>query len=314
MTIEFQNRSLVSFRSAEKYDNLRAEGIHRLVIDEAARVEKEAWESVLRPALSDTKGDAMFITTPKGRNWFYSLWLMGQRPDEFPDYRSWRFPSSDNPLITPEEIEQVRATMPENIFRQEFLAEFIDEAGEVIPNVDSCVVLPGLEKERKKEKQYYAGIDLARVQDFTVVCIIDNEYRLVDFLRLRQVNWDIQKNEIEAMLKKYDALSDCDSTGVGDPIVESLVMSGASVRGFVFSATSKRALIQNLIFGFSNKQIKLPPIPELISELKALTYKQGPSGQLSYEAPAGMHDDCVMALALAYWSATRERWPGIFAL
>lgn len=311
MVIEFVNHSLISFRTAENYDNLRAEGINRLVIDEAARIPKAAWEEVLRPAISDTGGDVMFISTPKGRNWFYHLWLMGKNP-EYPEYQSWQFPSSDNPKIRPEDIELARKTLPENVFKQEFMAEFIEAGGEVIPNVDVCIVLPELIATKEPGRQYYGGIDLARKRDYTVITILDDELRLIDFYRFTGVNWDIQKEKIAEVVKhKYDALTLVDQTGVGDPIVQELLLSDVYVRGFTFTAEKKRSLAQNLIFGFGEKKLKLANIPILIEELKALEYKQSESGNISYQAPEGMTDDCVMSLALAYWAATREAWPGV---
>jgi len=310
MVIEFVNHSLISFRTAENYDNLRAEGINRLVIDEAARIPKAAWEEVLRPAISDTGGDVMFISTPKGRNWFYHLWLMGKNP-EYPDYQSWQFPSSDNPKIRPEDIELARKTLPENVFKQEFMAEFIEEAGEVVPNVDISIVLPELIAKKEPGRQYYGGIDLARKRDYTVITILDDELRLIDFCRFTGVNWDIQKTKIAETVRKYDALTLVDQTGVGDPIVQELLISDVYVRGFTFTAEKKRSLVQNLIFGFGEKKIQLAKIPILIEELKALDYKQSESGNISYQAPEGMTDDCVMSLALAYWAATREAWPGV---
>jgi phage FluMu gp28-like protein len=310
MVIEFINHSSISFRTAENYDNLRAEGINRLVIDEAARIPKAAWEEVLRPAISDTGGDVMFISTPKGRNWFYHLWLMGKNP-EYPEYQSWQFPSSDNPKIRPEDIELARKTLPENVFKQEFMAEFIEEGGEVVPNVDVCIVLPELIATKEPGRQYYGGIDLARKRDYTVITILDDELRLIDFIRFTGVNWDIQKEKIAEMVRKYDALTLVDQTGVGDPIVQELLLSDVYVRGFTFTAEKKRSLVQNLIFGFGEKKIQLAKIPVLIEELKALDYKQSESGNISYQAPEGMTDDCVMSLALAYWAATREAWPGV---
>jgi phage FluMu gp28-like protein len=310
MVIEFINHSLISFRTAENYDNLRAEGINRLVIDEAARIPKAAWEEVLRPAISDTGGDVMFISTPKGRNWFYHLWLMGKNP-EYPEYQSWQFPSSDNPKIRPEDIELARKTLPENVFKQEFMAEFIEEGGEVVPNVDVCIVLPELIATKEPGRQYYGGIDLARKRDYTVITILDDELRLIDFIRFTGVNWDIQKEKIAETVRKYDALTLVDQTGVGDPIVQELLISDVYVRGFTFTAEKKRSLVQNLIFGFGEKKIQLANIPILIEELKALDYKQSESGNISYQAPEGMTDDCVMSLALAYWAATREAWPGV---
>jgi predicted phage terminase large subunit-like protein len=95
-------------------------------MDECAYMKTEAWTEALRPALSDRKGGALFISTPRGLNWFRDLWLMGQDA-EFPDWQSWRFPTSSNPFIDPDEIEAARKSMLSRIFRQEYEADFLED-------------------------------------------------------------------------------------------------------------------------------------------------------------------------------------------
>ena len=119
----------VVVRSADNPDSLRGEGLDFVVMDECAFMAAEAWPEAIRPALADRRGRALFISTPKGRNWFYDLWLRGVDPNE-PEWASWQLPTSANPYIRPEEIEAARASLPDRTFRQEFLAEFLAETGE----------------------------------------------------------------------------------------------------------------------------------------------------------------------------------------
>lgn len=119
----------VVVRSADNPDSLRGEGLDFVVMDECAFMAAEAWPEAIRPALSDRRGRALFISTPKGRNWLYDLWLRGMDAAE-QDWASWQLPTSANPFIDPAEIEAARQLLPDDIFRQEYLAEFLAESGE----------------------------------------------------------------------------------------------------------------------------------------------------------------------------------------
>lgn len=93
------------------------------VLDEVADIKPEAWEQVIRASLSDKKGRALFIGTPKGRNWFYDTWVLGNEGvDE--DWKSWHFTTADNPLIDPKEIESAKKTLSSFAFKQEYMASF----------------------------------------------------------------------------------------------------------------------------------------------------------------------------------------------
>jgi len=127
-TITFPNGGYLQIKSADKPDALRGEGLDWLIVDEAAHIRKfdEAWEQSLRPALSDRQGRAMFISTPKGFNHFYDLYRAAQDND---DWAAYQFPTLTNPFINPAEIESARGDIPELVFRQEYLAEFVQLAG-----------------------------------------------------------------------------------------------------------------------------------------------------------------------------------------
>jgi hypothetical protein len=131
-TVTLWNGSRFMFRSANKHDNLRGEGVDYLVIDEAAFIEQEAWYSSLRPTLADTRGSALLISTFQGENWFYELYERGQ-DDSFEDWGSYRYPTINNPFIHPDEIDEARRTTPRAQFEQEWEANPLIYVGAVFP-------------------------------------------------------------------------------------------------------------------------------------------------------------------------------------
>ena len=146
----FQSGGIVQVRSADDPQSLRGEGLDHAVLDECAYIKSEAWHEAIRPALSDRKGGALFISTPHGINWFRELWLMGQNP-ALPDWKSWTFKTSDNPFISKEEIEAARHTMLSRIFRQEYEADFLEDNPGALWNrawLDSGRVLKAPELKR----------------------------------------------------------------------------------------------------------------------------------------------------------------------
>lgn len=123
-TVTLPGGGRVTVRSADNPDSLRGDGLHGLVVDEAAFQDPYLWTDVLRPALADHQGWCIFISTPNGQNWFYDLF---RRKGE--GWESWQRPTSDNPLIPPEELESARLDIGPRAFRQEYGAEFMDAAG-----------------------------------------------------------------------------------------------------------------------------------------------------------------------------------------
>lgn len=300
MRIEVDNGSIIEFLSAENYDSLRGEGVHFMILDECALIQKDAWEQALRPTLTDHEGSAIFISTPKGRNWFYQLYQRGLDANE-KNYESFAFPTSSNPFISESELEDVRKTLPEDVFRQEYLAEFLEDSAGVFRGISHCI--QGQMEEPKPEGRYVAGWDLARTNDYSVVTVIDVDTKhVVYFDRFNQIDWKSQINRVEEIVKRYNnAKLWMDSTGVGDAVFDNVWERGIDVEGYKFTLTSKRQLIHNLQLLISEQGISFPDIPELVRELEIYEYKISNSGNMTYSAPSGSHDDAVMSLCLSAW-------------
>lgn len=152
------NGAVIYVRGADRPDTLRGVSLTYAVLDEVADIKPETWEQVVRASLSDKKGRAMFIGTPKGRNWFYDLWKLGQ-DDADKDWKSWHFTTKDNPLIDPDEIESAKKTLSSFAFKQEYMASF-SNAGSDIFKEDW--IKKGVEPQYGS---YFVAVDLAGFEE-----------------------------------------------------------------------------------------------------------------------------------------------------
>jgi len=306
------------FLSADNPDNIRGYGFQGLVIDEAASVPKKVWQYVLRPTISQTLGWAVFVSTPKGRNWFYDLHTRGLDPFEN-DYASFVFPSKASPYFPESEWEDAKRTLPEDVFRQEYMAEFLEDSAGVFRNVDACLVGDADIPHPGKVRDVVIGCDVAKHTDFTVLIAMDAETgRCFAIDRFNQLDWPIQRERILEFVSRYRGRLILDATGLGDPIYDDLKRVYADVEPFKLTAGSKVELIQRLIVAVEQRRITWPgtrgsaTVPggaggewdTLTNEMKRFEYVISGAGRISYGAPSGYHDDSVIALALA----NHRRW------
>lgn len=159
MQIKLINGATISLKGADRPETMRGVSLKFLVLDEYADMKPSVWETVLRPALADQKGSAMFIGTPLGRNHFYELFKYGELADD-PTYQAWHFTSYDNPLLDPEEIDIAKKSMSSYAFRQEFMASF-EALGSEIFKEDWIKFTD----EEPSEGDYYIAVDLAGFAD-----------------------------------------------------------------------------------------------------------------------------------------------------
>lgn len=287
----------IELKGAENEDSLRGIGLKGAVLDECATMKRNVWPEIVRPMLADTKGWGMFISTPKGKNWLYDVYCQGGQ-----DWQSWKHPTSVNKYIPPEEIEQMRKDMSERLFRQEIMAEFLSDDSGVFRNIRACTT--GKFESPVTGRFYVMGVDLAKTQDFTVLTVMDSTTRhLVAWERFNDIKWIEQKIRIQQLANKYNnALCMVDSTGVGDPIYEDLCRSGVSCESFKFTNESKNRLIEQLVISLEQRLITFPEIDILLDELNCFEYELSDRGKVTYQAPEGKHDDCVISLGLANWA------------
>lgn len=298
--IRFPGGGWLQVRSADDPDSLRGEGLNLAVLDECAFMREAAWTQALRPALADRRGSALFLSTPKGRNWFYHLFLRGQDGDEA-EYASWNRPTLSNPFIDPREVAEAQRQMPDRWFRQEFGAEFLDDAGGVFRHVRAAI------RERETDGPAFVGGDWGQANDYTVLTAVRGG-QVIDVDRFNQVGWEMQFGRLAAFCARHDpALVLLEQNSMGGPLVERAQRElPYLVQGFVTTAQSKRPLIDALALAIETGEFTMPDTwPELVNELEAFEYTTLPSGAQRLSAPAGYHDDCVISAALAHWAETR---------
>ena len=285
--LELITGGTLEFWTLEDVDSGRGRKYQRIGIDEAAKTKNlEAWwTNAGRATLADLEGDADFYSTPRGRNFFWRVFTQGEDPTNR-DWSAFRAPSMDNPHVPSGEWEEIKRQLPERSYRQEILAEFIDEAGGVF----RCVA-ESIDRGRRSNDEpevgrtYCTGIDLARVEDFTVITVFDRAGRQVYFERFNQISWERAIGAVSRVLKRYPGEAYVDSTGVGDPIYERLRQAGLNVYSYQFSNSSKERLIDGLAMQLEQGKLRLMDILDQENELLAFEYELTAARNVRMSAP-----------------------------
>lgn len=288
--IELVTGGSIEFWSLENPIAGRSRKYKVAIIDEAAfnRNLWASWTEAIRPTLTDLKGSAWFMSTPKGKNDFYKLWMRGQTGE--PDWMSWQMPTVTNPFIDASEIEAARRDLPELAFAQEYLAEFNDNAANPF-GMDKIRICTG---QMSNEPAVCFGIDLAKSFDWTVIIGLDR-FGVVCYFDRFQRPWNETKEIIRRLPR---AAIKIDSTGVGDPITEDIQRERGDVHSFKYTSTSKQQLMEGLAAAIHQRRVVFPD-GTIRAELESFEYQMTGTG-VKYTAPPGLHDDCVNALALAW--------------
>lgn len=300
--IDLPGGGLIAVRSAHHPDMLRGMGLDCAILDEAAFMTPAVWPQVVRPMLLERQGSAVFLSSPNGRNWFYDLYTLA-RSGAAPGWAAFHFTSYDNPHIPRAEIDAIRAVTPERIWREEYLAEFLTDSGQVFREVRAAASAPPAEPQ--PGAVYSAGVDWGRDSDFTAVAIIDTgARRMVALDRFNGVSWALQRGRLAALCARWrPAAVWAEANSIGSPNIEALQAEGLPVRPFQTTAASKGPLIETLALALERGALALLPDDTLLAELAAYRAERLPGGGYRYGAPPGQHDDCVIALALAWHGA-----------
>lgn len=312
--IKLINGSNIFFRSGERPDSLRGYTLDYLIVDEAAYIRDDVWNNVLRPTILVRGKKCLFISTPKGKNWFYGLAMRGQSGDN-PQYLYLQGTSYDTPYISPDEIDEAKRTLPEDIFRQEILGEFVDSGGEVFVDIDRYCVLNNY-TDKKSGKKYYGGVDFGRQNDYTALTIFDDEGNVVYCWRERQKSWADIIQHIANKLRDYDALAQVECNGIGDVLYEQLKNKWNKVEPFITTNSSKQNIVEDIIYATNENQVKLPTEqlnPALYAELKMFSYEYSiKTRKIQYRAIEGAHDDTIMSLCIAYNTLKERKTKGVY--
>jgi hypothetical protein len=287
-------------------------GFRLIVVDETQLISEKTWRESIRPTLSDKGGRALFVGKAAGAGF---RGLCGNAL-KFPGtWSEHAFPSRLNPIVPETELLEARAELPDWLYRQEYEAEFADMGDAVFAGVarlvDDSIPLPGSDGiciPRDASSWYVDGWDLAKKRDRTVGITLDCAkipYRVVAFWRGYREPWPKIQARMELRQRQYDSAVWPDATGLGDAVLGNLGIPlshiGNSGKGFIFTARSKEALLTNLQKHVEDGAIRIPRIPQLITELEDYRWDD-----------EDLETDCVMALALAAWGAKQSRRVRVF--
>lgn len=298
--IDIGGEGMIAVRSAHHPDNLRGEGLDLAVLDEAAYMTPDLWPEILRPMLTTTRGGALFLSTPFGRNWFWDKYRLGL-DDEAPEWMSFHFTTANNPMIARDELASIRRQTTEHIWRTEYLAEFSDESGQVFRGIRAAVI-PGRVEAPEAGHDYVAGVDWGRHHDYTVIAVIDaTARRLVALDRFNNIGWRLQRGRLKTIAAHWRTrLIWAEANSIGAPNIEALQEDGLPMRSFLTTSRSKSPLIEALALAIERGLLGLLDEPALLSELASFSLERLPGGGYRYGAPPGAHDDTVIATALAW--------------
>ena len=297
--------SSIRFFSAESGNSLRGQSFHYLINDEFAFFGFEQpdgtdlWNHILSPTIKVKGRKCIFVSTPLGKNnRFYEMYLRGDDPN-FPQYRSILKTIYNDGLILPEEIEDVRKSIPKLAFEQEYLCKFLDS---------SLTFFTGFEKCFKPLKHSYQktwiGVDLsANGQDATILTKVNEKN-------------EVEQYEISGTLDvKYQMIADIindsknlqmvyiENNGIGAPMIneiQKLVKEKAKLKEWQTTNASKEQIMSKLAVLIAQKAISCDEVDRsLFSEFGTFTASYTKSGHLQFGAIAGKHDDRIMSLAIA---------------
>jgi len=293
-------------KTAWDANTLRGDYADLLILDEYAYMKPDAWAAVGAPMLLDNDGDAWFVSSPARKNHFYALYVRGLQDGE--RWKSWRFTSHENPHLSEQALAEIIQDMAEDDYKQEILAEFLENEGAVFRNLAACMkALKNAKPQDHAGHRIVAGVDWGKQDDFTAISVFCADCRReLAHERFRKVDYHVQRGRLVSIVKKWGVkLIKPEANSMGQPIIDELSydpgLKGVSLKAFTTSQTSKPPLIQGLALAFEREQCQWLDDPLWTVELEAyeVSYNAN-TGKPVYSAPEGVHDDTMIARSLAW--------------
>lgn len=311
------NDAKIEYKSGKYPEDLEGEGVDGgYALDEAAKMGQQVYDSA-KTTVTVTRGPIVVFSTPKGKGWFFNKCMKAKEEMEWalkkgksPTKIFMTAPSSKNPAVTPEMVEEARISLPDRLFRQYMLAEFQDD-GSIFLGFRECYYTESIDLIQSHQIWFHPdaenstvviGADWAKIVDWTVFFAICLETRrVIAFERFHKRPYTEAIRQLVRFCKKFKQVEAVwhDKTGVGEAIDDQLAYTELPYEGKVFSNKSKTDMVNRLITSIECSRIGLPKWNVLDSEMDAYEVTTNELGNMSYSAPDGQHDDTISALMLA---------------
>lgn len=299
--IYFNNGSILKCFVASNHDRIRGERVDYAVLDEFAMYDNQAWEASIQPTLATSRNPkVLFISTPRGRGLWFNLFNLGY--DSNSSWANYTARSEDNPLVQSEWLNDMREQASNRIWRQEYLAEFIDDGGEVFEGLDACLI----DRYATHYNKLYIGIDIGIKNDYSVIYIQNEKLETVYYERYLPGSIDRCVTWIWNILQRYDYHNyfidietnrfDSVYTELKNRFKEIKVNPDRIISPTDLNHSEKNKNVEQLSVLIEQNKIKIIRDNYVISELKSFTFCFSKSNNIIYSAPQGLHDDAVMAI------------------
>lgn len=318
LEIWFGNGSFIKFlhgRDAEI--TVEGEAIDAFVIDEAGKQKAQLWHSLLT-TITQTEGHGIVTGTPRGRGWYFDLYRQALAGNRMLCHATLK--TTDSPFIKAAAVERAKKLLPDSLFRQYYLAEFVSESGvygdlskvwreDLVVERSAFWLHPDVEL---RKQPVCIGVDLAKRRDYTVFLVIAADGETVGYLRMRQRPYQDQVRILGRFMNYFTGEDNeirYDRTGVGDAVGETISAMVDSHDGdwtvtpVVFTNAGKQEMVSRVIYAVETGWWRCPRIPRVEAEFVNLEVSVTKSGLHSYAAPEGDHDDVHWAAALAICGA-----------
>ena len=295
-TVTFVNGSTIKFLSSDTPDNIRGFRFTHLIMDETAFIKETALGTAILPTLNPSGKKCLIISTPKGKNHFYN-WFNKD------GVVSFKFPLTECPYVSEILIEEARKSLPKDIFRQEFMADFVDSSNDVFIGIDKVSIV---EEFTRRRQDAFIGIDTGLTDDFSVLTILSPVGRVLYVETLNNMSLQEIATKYIKTMDNFNIIGGyVECNGIGKAMADLIRPSFKKVKEFYMTQDRKMDLVRKLIGDIESLNIEIPTrvlTPALHDEFGSYTYKMSPNGKLTFTHANGHKDDHVDSLMLANYS------------
>ena len=311
LLLTFVNGSTIKFLSTDNADTIRGFRFSHVVVDEIAFQKERSIDQVVLPTLNPNGKKCLMISTPRGKNFFYNWFMRGQEDND--DVVSFRIKLTECPYVQPSLIEAARQSLPPDLYKQEFEAQFVDSSNDVFIGIEKVSTVT--EYDHPRGQDAYVGIDTGLTSDMSVLSIVSPTGKVLWFESINNMNINSIAETFKQRMLRYNIVGGyIETNGIGRAMFDLVAPSFRKIKPFTTTQDSKTEMVRKLISDIETMTIELPTDqlePVLHREFATYTYKLSQNGKLTFTHSAGQHDDMVDALLMANYSRVQfmERRP-----